>query len=123
MKLKSGTNSMGGVSASMFDDWKKSNSGRFAPALIGPHSEYAAERIIISNTAIESPIGAMGIAKYEDIFGYPHLSEFCFNIKPPTIDLAKYPIGQAVYLGGFPCDSHNCIDAECGPDWKRRAKQ
>lgn len=68
-----------------------------------------------------------GIFKYRDIFGDPHLTEYCFSFfADQPIDFDNYPIGQSIRVGGSidtRCAKHNCDDEDCGPDWKKRAAE
>ncbi|WP_316206734.1 MULTISPECIES: hypothetical protein [unclassified Bradyrhizobium] len=68
-------------------------------------------------------ISIAGIVKYEDVFGEPHLTEFCYKPRVPRIDFQHFPVGQPIRAFSVVCEHHNCADDECGPDWRERAKE
>jgi hypothetical protein len=63
----------------------------------------------------------MGIIKYADIFGDLHLVAFCHRAQFGAIDWERAPAGQPLRIRGIACETHNCEDNECGPDWHARA--
>jgi hypothetical protein len=94
-------------------------------ALIGPKSDINGRTIEGHEVNIVDcleAIDSFGLIKYQDIFGYPHLTEFCTYIY--SIESFKtYPAGQSIRAPAFPCPHHNCTDEECGNDWKQRATE
>jgi hypothetical protein len=101
----------------------------FGPALIMPRSDITIGRFSGSAKLMgqfrrrEVQAHIWGAAKYEDIFGDHHLSEWCYTPEIPPADFEKYPVGQRLRTQSTLCDKHNCTDEECGPDWEERAKQ
>lgn len=91
--------------------------------LIGPKSDINGITFKLSDVKIECPVAfiAAGIVKYADIFGYPHLAEFCNYLSSGATDFSNYPSGQPVRLNTVACRHNNCTDEECGPDWRTRA--
>jgi hypothetical protein len=58
----------------------------------------------------------MGYAKYRDIYGKPHLTEYCDETHVSTY------VGQAVglnYYQHFACTAHNCTDEDCGAEFEQ----
>jgi hypothetical protein len=105
--------------------WRNTAKSAYSRNLIGPKSDIDGATIIFSNVKIACPIAltSRGVIKYEDIFGYPHITEFCHYIASID-DFKNFPAGQSVSAGARPCENeHNCVDEECGPDWKQRAKE
>jgi hypothetical protein len=68
------------------------------------------------NKLVSAGLMAVGIIRYYDIFGEPHLTEFF-----TPIDGDNFPIGQPLRIRGNQCPTHNCEDDECSADWKDRA--
>jgi hypothetical protein len=106
--------------------WRKRERTQWVlrDALIGPKSEIIGGRELVltdSQIACQIPILAFGVIQYRDIFGQPHLVEFCYGVTPGFVDLKSYPMGQRIRLQGAPCETHNCQDDECGSDWEERA--
>ncbi|NPU12002.1 hypothetical protein HL666_14615 [Bradyrhizobium sp. 83002] len=101
----------------------------FGTGLIGPKSETATGLLILGPTNLtplqkrQTHVGGIGVIKYQDIFGAPHLTEYCFTALVPPIDFTNFPIGQPIRVKGAFCERHNCADEDCGPDWKQRAQQ
>jgi hypothetical protein len=56
-----------------------------------------------------------------DVFGNPHLEEFCHRAQFGDMDWNGLPAGQPLRIPGIACDNHNCADEHCGPDWRERA--
>lgn len=104
-------------------DWRRKTDGGFIRNIIGPKSNIATQFLNITNSTFNCPWtgDAVGLVKYSDIFGNPHLLEFCTLIRLPNIDFQSYPTGQTIRIQGFACPYHNCSDNECGSDWKERA--
>ncbi|WP_316228578.1 hypothetical protein [Bradyrhizobium sp. SZCCHNR2023] len=102
---------------------------RFDQGLLGPRSQMASGIAIFGPSNLtplsgrKAPIGAIGVIKYKDIFGDQHLTEYCYSAIIPPLDVKDYPKGQPIRLNGAFCEKHNCADAECGPDWERRARE
>ncbi|WP_316160552.1 hypothetical protein [Bradyrhizobium sp. SZCCHNRI20481] len=101
----------------------------FTQGVIGPRSQMASGWLIMgpSNltplTGRKAPIGAMGVIKYTDVFGDRHLTEYCYSANFPPLDVKDFPKCQPIRLNGAYCERHNCADAECGPDWEKRASE
>src|SRR5260370_25890294 len=64
---------------------------------------------------------AMGICTSADFFGAPPAVEFCPRAKSGPMDWEGVPAGQPLRIRGIACETHNCEDNECGPDWRARA--
>lgn len=93
--------------------------GHSLPILVlGPHATASAIR------PVEIPFGALadinngsesvylwGYARYDDIFGAPHLTRYCVQITAIDTDIA----GAASDATGayIPCQRGNCADEEC----------
>jgi hypothetical protein len=68
-------------------------------------------------------LGVVGIARYRDIFGRWHLTEYCYLARAmAAVDFQRFPAFQPLKVDGILCDKHNCADEECGGDWEERAK-
>ncbi|MGJ4899439.1 hypothetical protein ACQR2B_31035 [Bradyrhizobium oligotrophicum] len=68
--------------------------------------------------------GAVGVIRYQDIFGGWHLTEYCYVARPVThLNFQNFPANQPVRAEGQLCEQHNCADEECGPDWEKRARE
>jgi len=98
----------------------------FVHNIIGPKSAGAGG--IFTTTDMQqlrdkSLLTAAGIVKYEDIFGRPHITEFCYHARVPAVDFAHFPIGQPIRVYTALCERHNCADDECGTDWEQRAEE
>ena len=97
----------------------------FSPALILPKSELTGAVFSTDGAGLDRLRGgsliAMGTMRYADIFGDHHLVEFCHRAQFGPIDWEGVPIGQPLRIRGVACESHNCEDKECGPDWQVRA--
>jgi hypothetical protein len=105
--------------------WRNANKTLYSRTLIGPKSDVDGATLTGVNVKINCPtaITSRGVIKYEDIFGYPHITEFCHYIESID-DFKNFPAGQIVSAGARPCQNeHNCVDEECGQDWKERAKE
>lgn len=89
---------------------------------IGPRSETPYSGLNLTEVDVPPNIGVLGVVKYQDIFGYPHIGEFCYSafIFPP-INFRLAPAAQPINFSGAQCTHHNCADEECGSDWKKRA--
>lgn len=86
--------------------------------------------MIAGEIAIEGPklneyrlgqLAGIGIMRYADVFGDPHLEEFCHRAQFGDMDWNGWPAGQPLRVRGIACDNHNCADEHCGPDWRARA--
>jgi hypothetical protein len=97
----------------------------FSPALILPKSELTGAVFSMDGPGLDLLRGGglltMGIIKYADIFGDLHLVEFCHRAQFGAIDWEGAPAGQPLRIRGIACETHNCEDNECGPDWHARA--
>jgi hypothetical protein len=109
-------------------DWrgvaKKGAKNQFTN-VIGPKSEIIGTSVELANVTINCPwtVDFVGVAKFDDIFDRPHITEFCSVFHFPTIDFQNYPMGVPIRIQGFGCSYHNCSDDECGADWKQRAAE
>jgi hypothetical protein len=98
------------------------------PAVILPKSEITGTILGMQSdsfTQLEASgqqLIGRGVARYNDVFGYPHLVEFCHIAFLPSINWEAFPAGQPLRISGIQCPDHNCEDEECGDDWKDRAK-
>jgi hypothetical protein len=54
----------------------------------------------------------MGEATYEDIFGGPHVTQWCVQAIVPIRDYA-HGTTRKLFVGSAQCLKHNCIDKEC----------
>ncbi len=101
----------------------------FTQGVIGPRSQMASGWLIMGPLNLtplsgrKAPIGAMGVIKYTDVFGDRHLTEYCYSANIPPLDVKEFPRGQPIRIYGSYCERHNCADAECGPDWEKRASE
>ncbi|WP_315783602.1 MULTISPECIES: hypothetical protein [unclassified Bradyrhizobium] len=101
----------------------------FAQGVIGPRSQMASGMMIIGPLNLtplsgrKAPVGALGVIKYKDVFGDRHLTEYCYSAIIPPLDAKDFPRGQPIRINGAYCERHNCADAECGPDWEKRASE
>jgi hypothetical protein len=97
----------------------------FSPALILPKSDMTGAVFSMDGRGLDLLRGggliAMGIITYADIFGDLHLVEFCNRAQFGPIDWEGVPAGQPLRIRGIACETHNCEDNECGPDWQARA--
>jgi hypothetical protein len=111
------------VNDARFDGYKRSTS--YVPISIGPKWDVSPSGFELKNVRLfDVQWGIMGIIKYDDIFGKPHISEFCYNAGIPPFDFHRASAGQPIYSHRIiQCAHHNCTDDECGPDWEQRAKQ
>ena len=105
-----------------FDSLEKTS---FSPGLILPKSEMTGAVFSMDGRGLDLLRGggliAMGIITYADIFGDRHLVEFCHRAQFGPIDWEGLPAGQPLRIRGLACETHNCEDNECGPDWHARA--
>jgi hypothetical protein len=113
------------VSSAGEPDFDVLEKAEFAPALILPKSEMTGAVVTMDGRALDLLRGGrlitMGIIKYADIFGDPHLVEFCHRAQFGAIDWEGAPAGQPLRIRGLACEVHNCEDNECGSDWQARA--
>jgi hypothetical protein len=113
------------VSSAGEPDFDSLEKAAFSPALILPKSEMTGAVFSMDGRALDLMRGGglitMGIVKYADIFGDLHLVEFCHRAQFGTIDWEGMPAGQPLRIRGIACETHNCEDNECGPDWHARA--
>jgi len=96
----------------------------FTPAVLLPKSDMIAGEIAIEGLTLNNRMGQLagiGIMKYADVFGDPHLEEFCHRAQFGDMDWNGWPAGQPLRVRGIACDNHNCADEHCGPDWRERA--
>ena len=96
-------------------------------SILGPKSDVYGYTLRASNIImLQCPIAisAWGIIKYSDIFKNSHITEFCtFVLIDKFKDFLSYAPGASIRVDTHACDSHNCIDEECGPNWRQRAAQ
>jgi hypothetical protein len=97
----------------------------FTPAVLPPKSDMTAGVIAIEGPKLNDyrmgQLAGIGIIRYDDVFGDPHLEEFCHRAQFADIDWNGWPPGQPLRVRGIACDDHNCADEHCGPDWRERA--
>jgi hypothetical protein len=97
----------------------------FTPALLPPKADMTAGVIAIEGPKLSEyktgQLTGIGIIRYLDVFGYPHLEEFCHRAQFVGIDWNGWPAGQPLRIPGIACDDHNCDDEHCGPHWRERA--
>jgi hypothetical protein len=97
----------------------------FTPAVLPPKADMMAGMIAIEGPKLNEyrmgQLAGIGIIRYLDVFGYPHLEEFCHRAQFADIDWNSWPAGQPLRVHGVACDDHNCDDEHCGPDWRERA--
>ena len=97
----------------------------FSPAVLPPKSDMTAGEIAIEGPKLNEyrmgQLAGIGIIRYADVFGDPHLEEFCHRAQFVDMDWNGWPAGQPVRVRGIACDNHNCADEHCGPDWRERA--
>jgi len=113
------------VSSAGDADFDSLEQAVFAPALVLPKSEMTGAVFSMDGRGLDQLRGGglitMGIAKYADVFGDLHLVEFCHRAQFGAIDWEGVPAGQPLRIRGIACETHNCEDNECGPDWHARA--
>src|SRR5262244_2883000 len=106
-------------------DFASLEKGAFTRALILPKSEMTGAVVSMDGRGLDLLRGGglitMGIIEYADIFGDRHLVEFCHRAQFGPIDWEGVPAGQSLRIRGIACETHNCEDNECGPDWHARA--
>jgi hypothetical protein len=116
------TSIIGPAGDATFDSLERAD---FSRALILPKSEMTGAALSMDGSALEQlrsgGLIAMGIVNYADIFGDRHLVEFCHRAQFGPIDWEGVPAGQPLQIRGIACETHNCEDNECGPDWQARA--
>jgi hypothetical protein len=97
----------------------------FTPAVLPPKSDMTAGEIAIEGPKLNEyrmgQLAGIGIIRYADVFGDPHLEEFCHRAQFVDMDWNGWPAGQPLRVRGIACDNHNCADEHCGPDWRERA--
>ena len=97
----------------------------FIPAVLLPKSDMTAGEIATEGPKLNEyrvgRLAAIGIMRYADVFGDPHLEEFCHRAQFGDMDWNGWPAGQPLRVRGIACDDHNCADEHCGPDWRERA--
>jgi hypothetical protein len=98
---------------------QKIYEGHPLPILVlGPHASVSAIRGAEIPFSAISDINAgkdsaylWGYARYDDVFGAPHLTRYCVQITSIEVDLAGSTSNvTAAYI---PCDRGNCADEEC----------
>jgi hypothetical protein len=101
------------------------NHREFVPAVLLPRSDMTAGEITIEGPKLSEyragQLGGIGIIRYFDVFGDPHLEEFCHHAQYGDMDWNGWPAGQPRRVRGVACKNHNCADEHCGPDWRERA--
>ena len=106
-------------------DFASLEKSAFSPALILPKSEMTGAVFSMDGRGLDllrsGGLITMGIIEYADIFGDIHLVEFCHRAQFGPIDWEGVPAGQPLRIRGLACETHNCEDNECGPDWHARA--
>lgn len=99
----------------------------FSSSTIGPKSEITGSFGFLRPPQLsqlmqrKAWVGYAGVVRYHDVFGEPHLTEFCFNTVFVPINFSSFPVGQPIKLKSVPCMRHNCSDDECGAHWKQLA--
>ena len=113
------------ISSAGEPDFDSLENAAFSPALILPKSEMTGAVFSMDGRGLDLLRGGglitMGIIKYADIFGDLHLVEFCHRAQFGPIDWEGVPAGQPLRIRGIACETHNCEDNACGPDWHARA--
>jgi hypothetical protein len=113
------------ISSAGEPDFDSLEKAAFSPALILPKSEMTGAVFSMDGPGLDLLRGGglitMGILKYADIFGDLHLVEFCYRAQFGVIDWEGVLAGQPLRIRGIACETHNCEDNECGPDWHARA--
>jgi hypothetical protein len=106
-------------------NWVNTPKSEIFRSVIGPKSEITGATLPFANVTINCVLvaSAVGVLRFNDVWGYPHLTEFCAVIRSRHIDFQHFPVGQPIRLGGFACPYHNCTDEDCGSDWKQRAAE
>src|SRR5215831_6354154 len=106
-------------------DFASLEKGAFTRALILPKSEMTGAVVSMDGRGLDllrsGGLVTMGIIEYADIFGDLHLVEFRHRAQFGPIDWEGVPAGQPLRIRGVACETHNCEDNECGPDWRARA--
>jgi hypothetical protein len=97
----------------------------FTPAVLLPKTDMTSGEIAMVGSKLEEyrmgQLAGIGIMRYADVFGDPHLEEFCHRAQFGDMDWNGWPAGQPLRVGSVACDNHNCADDHCGPDWRERA--
>jgi hypothetical protein len=113
------------ISSAGEPDFESLEKAAFSRALILPKSEMTGAVFSMDGRGLDLLRGGglitMGIITYADIFGDLHLVEFCHRAQFGPIDWEGVPAGQPLRIRGIACETHNCEDNECGPDWRARA--
>jgi hypothetical protein len=99
------------------------------PAYLSPKSEDISGEIFtfsqptLIQLRMNGPsIAGLGVIWYRDVFGDPHITEFCYVATTyELINWDEWPAGQRLRIHGNRCATHNCEDQECGTDWYERA--
>jgi len=97
----------------------------FTPAVLLPKSDMTTGEIAVEGPKLNEyrmgQLAGIGIIRYVDVFGDPHLEEFCHRAQFGDIDWNGWPAGQPLRIHGIACHNHNCADEHCGSDWRERA--
>jgi hypothetical protein len=97
----------------------------FTPAVLLPKTDMTAGEFAMEGPKLKEyrmgQLAGIGIMRYADVFGDPHLEEFCHRAQFGDMDWNGWPAGQPLRVSGIACDTHNCADEHCGPDWRERA--
>ena len=113
------------ISSAGEPDFESLEKAGFSPALILPKSDMTGAVFSMDGRGLDLLRGGglitKGIITYADIFGDLHLVEFCHRAQFGPIDWEGVPAGQPLRIRGVACETHNCEDNECGPDWHARA--
>jgi hypothetical protein len=109
------------------DDTWDDDQGRFYQALLLPKSEITDGIISMTEYELNQMGGnvnliGIGTIAYDDIFGDPHLTEFCHVPQILPADWETIPM-QPLRFRGLRCPKHNCEDDECGTDWRDRVRR
>src|SRR5262249_11601755 len=106
-------------------DFDSLEKAAFSPALILPKSEMTGAVFSMDGPGLDLLRGCglitVGTLNWADIFGDPHLVDFCHRAQLGAIDGEGVPAGQPLRIRGIACETHNCEDNECSPDWHARA--
>jgi hypothetical protein len=86
---------------------------------VGPHVSITGYSVQVNGVfltqlaANASSAYFMGEATYDDIFGWPHATQWCVQATVPIRDYS-HGTTRKLFVGTAQCPAHNCIDKECG---------
>src|SRR5262249_44472188 len=97
----------------------------FSPGLILPKSEMTGAVFSMDGRGLDLLRGggliALVLTTHTNFFGARPLVVFSPRAQFGPIDWEAPPAGQPLRIRGLACETHNCEDNECGPDWHARA--